>query len=1274
MIAASVNLKNALAQSVSITALPVCEIEHNMNSLIDGITIVSTSTDTQYRSGITGWSDTKSNPFKKLFPIDSILQPMRPMYPGAKYFIMGGTNVKDTIADSFLPFRTMSYTGEGKDFNIVGAKPRIYYPGVDTEYKYWLSPLNSNINLTVQYLQTSETWAAAGKTGSIPEGNKSALANKILIKFEKFHSIPTNYKVTITKSDNTTSVVGPITTTSTESGIISLTLENGTWTKRDGASALPDTLVLDNPILIKSIKLEATNPGGGKYLGVIEISARWVSYISNDIVSLEINKEASSSSEDILPVGLVTANTLSMSINRFNQELKVKNYSRDITSFDQGTIYLAKNSELRPKFKVIHTGGSIIVPGDASSNYDLVPQGTFYLDSWGISQYGESQITALDGAKHLMETLSPDLLCENAPVVAILRNLLDSIGFTNYKFNITSTDKSINNILYWWTEDTKTVWDEIQSLCRDIQMNAFFDENNILQFYSRDYLYSQTTSVNTFYQNQSGSNLPNIITFNKKEIPSANSVQVKWKAPMTSNLLNSSDPLWTSGASFLSAGALKHPEGRPVTEAALKLTDTFFVIDQTAIDPFGEEQAFYNFSSFVAIESEIIEYDAIGYDYTPRESLTNAKISVWLESGSDYNKYLMLSKSGFENEKDFTTAYFRPNGKYRIKTRGALGTVASEHAVSTSNLSGDSKWKGAVVSFAAREKVSKATDGNYSAYNFTTDMQVGDYPNSTTINIEAITSAPGIKLTVQELDDKFNSVGLPTIDNFIQGHLSYFAGMDLGLEIGKLYRISFQPKNSSGTQRGNTQTITHRMIANKFNASPTANPTDPTKITAVNKSFLKLNADKLNAGEFVLAFREFNSLQIPANTSASASYPASFLGDYYQSYAGTSYYSFGTSVFLDKSSVNPSQSGGIGFFINDLGARGYFVIIETLKSAATVNRKSVRIIKAQPGGIKVLKDSQITLKSTLDAIYSGLAYTIDVKVKLSGQRVDIIANINGNKITANDINSSDLGKDPNWILGPTKNVGLMTLDGTAIFDYVYASTIDEDKYKASEYVTNIYQGQFSNDIISTAYGDMIYNANLADDEINQYKLKDVIDEFGPVVREIAYIDQKFTARPALPISWSTGANKLVSIIGSKLSSFGAEAYILNNTSVKVPLSDKGINTLQVIGNNIAPSGELIYSTDDTSEYSIKEPIIFDSNWIQSEADAKSLAEWIRAKVMNKGRVVNMSVFGNPLISVGDIVSISNAYQGFEGTEKLIITNVSQRFDQGLETEVTCRTL
>lgn len=1270
MITASENLKNLLNQSVGITAIPMCEIEHNMNSLIDGVTVVSTSTTEDYTSGITEWSNTKSNPFKKLFPIDSIVQPMRPMYPGTKYFIMGGTNVTDTPLNSFLPFRTLNYTGEGKDFNIVGAKPRIYYPGVNTEYKYWLSPLNKNINLTVQYLQTSETWLAAGKTGNIPAGNKAALANKILIKFEKFHAIPTNYKVTITKSDNTTAVVGPLTTTSTESGLISITLEGGLWTKRDGASALPPTLVLDNPILIKSIKLEATNPGGGKYLGVIEISARWVSYVSNDIVDLDINKEASSSSEDILPVGLITANTLSMSLNRFNQSsLKIKGYTNEITSFDQGTIYLAKNSEFRPAFKIIHNGGSLTIDGELC---DVLPQGTFYLESWGINQYGETQITALDGAKYLMDTLSPNLLCQNAPVVAILRNLLDSIGFTNYKFNMTSTDKSIPNINYWWTDDTKTVWDEIQSICRDIQMNAFFDENNILQFYSRDYLYSQTTAVHTFYQNQSGLNLPNIVSFDKKEIPSANSVQVKWRSPLTSNYLGSSEPLVKSETSLLSAGALKNPPSRP-EGPAINLTDEFFVIDNTLLDPYAETQSFYNYNSFVAVESEIIEYDAIGYDYTPLDGPSDVKVSVWLESPADYGKYLSLSKSGFEDPDKPETAFFKPNGKYRIKTRGALGTVPATHSTAIDNLSGNSTWKGAVVSFGSRTVVSKANDGNYPSYNFTTDMQVVDYPEPNQINVEAITSAPGVKITIQELNDNFTPVGSPSVENYVEGHLSYFAGIIIELEIGKLYRISFQPKNSSGTQRGNTQTIVHRMIENKFNGSPTSNPTDPTKITAVNKSYLKLNADKLNTDQYALAYREFNSLNVPQSTSTSSSYPVNFVGDYFQSYAGEHYYSFGTSVFLDKSSINPKQSAGLGFFINDIGARGYFIIVEALKSSATANRKSVRIIKAHPRGTKVLKDSQVTIPNPLDAIYAGIAYNIDVKVKLSGERIDITAYINGNKITAFDTNSADLVKDSNWILGPTKNVGLMALSGSSTFDYVYASTIDKERYDKSDYVTNIYQGQFSNDILNIAYGDMIYNANVDQDEISQYKVKDVIDEFGPVVREIAYRKNKLP-RPSFPISWSTGANQLATILGTKLSSFEAEAYILNNTSVTVPLSDEGANSLIVIGNQLGDSGELIYSTDDTSEYTVKEPIIFDSSWIQSEPDAKALADWIKTKVMNKSRIVKMSVFGNPLIGIGDIVSISNSYQGFNGTEKLIVTNVSQRFNQGLETEIICRTL
>jgi hypothetical protein len=1264
-------------------------MEYNMNSLIDGVTVVSSSTADDYISGITEWSTKKSNPFKLLFPVDSIIKSFRPEYPGAKYFIMGGPNVKDTYSSDssnppFLPFRTLKYTGEGKNFNVQGAKPRLYYPGVDTDYKYWLSPLNKNIDLTVQYLQTTTTWANAGKTGSIPTGNKAALANKIIIKFEKFHSIPTNYKVTITKNDNTTSVVGPLTTTSSESGLISLTLEGGSWTKRDYASGPSSFLPIDNPILIKSIRLEATNPGtsgNGKYLGVIEISARWVTDITSDIVEMQVNKESSSSTENILPVGLVTANTMTASLNRFNQTaLKIKTYDRDSTSFETDVIYLAKNAEMRSYFDVIHPAGATTQSG---LTFDRIQQGTFFIDSWSISQYGESSVTALDGSKYLMETLCPDLLCQNAPVVSILRNLLDAIGFTNYNFNIISgvntEDKSIPNVNYWWTEDTSTVWDEIQSLCRDIQMNAVFDENNILQFYSRDYLYSQTNSTQNFYQTQNGSNLPNIVSFNKKEIASANSVKVIWKSPLSSNYLGNSDYLWQSNESFLSAGALQNPSGRP-EGPAMNSTDQIFIIDNTSLDPYKQQQSFYNYSGFVLIDSEIIEYEAVGYTYQPID-LTQAPVPVWIFSGSDVNKYLSLSAPGYEDPTKPETAYFKPDGRYKVKTRGALGTVAAEHKDASDKVNDRSIWKGAIVTYGGKQAVSVGSNGNNSSYNFKTQIQVVEQPTANSLVIDSKTDAPYLKYDIQELSETNANVG-----QLVTGQISLGvnrdnlftigpSGSDLNqsLKSGVKYRITLTPQNQAATQRGNSQTIVYRVIKNQFNGSVASNPNDPTLIASATKSFFKLGSSNLNSQQCAVAFRSFDAINVPASTSVSGSYPASYFGDYYQSYADSHYYSFGTTMFLDRSSVNPSQSGGVGFFVNNLGTTGYFIIIETLKSAAPANRKSVRIVKATQSGIKNLIDSQVTLPNTLDGIYGGLAYNIDVKVKLSGQRLEIKAMINGFSVNAVDINSSDLVKDDNWMLTPTKNVGLISIQGTTTFDYVYGASIEKDNYDSSSYVPNLYQAQFSNDLLNTAYGDLIYNTGLGSDEVSK-KLKSSVDEFGTVVREIAYIKQKFDSRPSFPITWTTGANKYASIIGSKLSSFGAEAYILNNASVRIPLSDGGANTLSIIGNQLGDSGELVYSTDDTSDYSAKEPLVFKSSWIQNEQDAKNLAEWIKAKVVNKGRIVNMSVFGNPLISVGEIVSIYNSYQGFSGTEKLIVTEVNHTFSQGLETSVTCRTL
>jgi hypothetical protein len=497
---------------------------------------------------------------------------------------------------------------------------------------------------------------------------KPAVSNKIVARFEKTHAFPSNYTMTITYADATTAVVGP--SSVDLSGQIVLYYNGTTWTSTEPAAYA-------TPKLIKSIRLQATNPGGGKVLGVIELSARWIKDISSDIASLDIEKESSSSSEDILPVGKITANSLSMDIVKYNQSaLEYVSYNRE-SNFDITKTYLVKNAEMKPYFSVYHSAGTY---GSAGELFDKVPQGSFYIDSWEIADTGEVSLNALDAAKYLMDTVAPDILCESYPVTSIIRRLLDSIGFTSYEIRTATDDKSIPVINYWWTTGSKTVWQALQELCRDIQMNAFFDENNILQFASRDYIYKKTNIDWAFTYDTDGTTLANIVDFNKQEIPSANQVKILWQSQLTSNYAGNSGDLWTDEVSYLSAGGL-----RSNISADTSPENTILAVDVETLDDYSSG-TLYNFAGYVMIDSEIIEYDAIQYQYTPIGSATSQ--NVWIESSSDVNKFRYLSRPGYDLVSKET--FFKPTGLYRVKTRGAFGTTPAYHAASS--LTGLADW------------------------------------------------------------------------------------------------------------------------------------------------------------------------------------------------------------------------------------------------------------------------------------------------------------------------------------------------------------------------------------------------------------------------------------------------------------------------------------------------------------------------------------------------------------------------------------------------------
>jgi hypothetical protein len=656
MINASTNLKNTLYNNTNIKISAGCHIEYNMNNLLDNISAVNNISDSSYTGQIVNlvnqpaWPSGRPNPYKKLFPVDSLIKPFRPINSGIKYFILADA---DTYTNSFSSYRSVKYPD---------TQPRIYYPGVETFYKYWVTPINTGANLTINYATS---------------GTKYALTNKIVLRFEKNHTLPSTYTIVLTKSDNTQETIASSLNVPSNGNIV-LHYNGSAWSTTE-----PQTFA--SPISIKSIEITTPSAGVGKIIGIIEVSARWAKDISEDVLSFTINKESSASSEDLLPVGKVTANSLNLNLVKYNQSApEYISYNRDV-ALSNSLTYIYKNVVVNPYFKIYHENGSYT---EGSEKYDKIFQGQYYVDSWDIDSYGASTITALDNTKYLMETIAPDMLCESYPATAVIRRLLDSVGFTNYAFNLTSeTDSSIPFINYFWTDGSKTVWEHIQELCRDIQMNAVMDENDILQFYSRNYMYGRTDKNWNFYYEQNESNLPNIITLNQKDIASANQVKVLWSTPISSTYLGGSGPLWQSPTSYLIAGGLKE---------TLTTSSNKVILDLGTLDKYSKFQSGFNFNGYFMIDSEIIEFDAIGYQYVPKDltpstiydALTETNVSnngsnfinIWIENAADVNKYRNFSKVGSYGIN--SEIYFKPNGAYRVKTRGALGTTAAPHNAS----------------------------------------------------------------------------------------------------------------------------------------------------------------------------------------------------------------------------------------------------------------------------------------------------------------------------------------------------------------------------------------------------------------------------------------------------------------------------------------------------------------------------------------------------------------------------------------------------------------
>lgn len=201
------------------------------------------------------------------------------------------------------------------------------------------------------------------------------------------------------------------------------------------------------------------------------------------------------------------------------------------------------------------------------------------------------------------------------------------------------------------------------------------------------------------------------------------------------------------------------------------------------------------------------------------------------------------------------------------------------------------------------------------------------------------------------------------------------------------------------------------------------------------------------------------------------------------------------------------------------------------------------------------------------------------------------------------------------------------------------------------------------------------------------------EEFGTIMREAAYFNARYDkAYPALFAKLSPSVTKLkgFTVSGFMAGAYKAEFLIFNATDSLLSLGENG-NDLKIQGVTFTNESTNEYTVDDyfSRRSDFSKPEIFNGElivspekeqqrfydiktsrlaygknefsitpkYLQTADDAESLMGWMISKIMKPRLAVGVKIFSNPMIQLGDIVTIN--YKDLSGND--IIASESSRF-------------
>lgn len=1188
--------------------------------------------------------------YSELWPTDSVFTHFR---PGESYVNSGNVNC--------------SFPSNYRKINstiINGYTAATYSPIssiVQMPSFFFASPPVPSIKASLPTNISPYKYFVSETSGKVVTGiyEKPILTNKIVIKLNTLVTIPTitvTIDGTLITVDGSSSITMPSNSESVTNGLVTLYWTGSAWTKTkwsempkfasDGTISKTTTISkISVTQTSQSLRSEFSSYTSTQAISdfsrmqLIEVSPRLEVDLSEFVESLSIEKSLDSQNS-LLPISAINANTCNISLSGiplFYNNTLINLFS---SQSDEQTTLLASILRKNIKFYVYFNllSYSDLSAGTTTTSNEHIPGGVFYSDSWDESDIDSVSIQCFDVTRYLQATPVPDYVANLKSVFEIITNILDSAGFTDYDYDglheICNTKAMPMDMAYFYCNSKdSTIVETLNNIFIAYQIGAYIDEYGVMQFLDLYGILSSnesSISISDFNVVEGGFNISNMAKPGKVSLR-YQSPKVK-QSPSIQNVTNSAIKNSPSFAYSTSNDVVWQQQsidsvGFNYLEGDMLKSDNYMNLNVNDL-----LNIFHTFNrdanGYAFIDNEIVSflYKEYGISKTTGDPVL-VSIKNDLELQSEINKFIkeygveLLTTDG-DVKQDYDVI-ITPTGNITNVQRGLFGTVPSDHKRITT-----------LTSKGLSEKILQSNMSIASSPGLTSIVDdhelVPSLPSVSKIQVGASSSSATLIYPTSEVDRSYQTYSvkfdMPDQDVASAG---LFFNMDSATDSDNAYFVQLMRFNQTDPKTTDLYSPpNYRYI-----------------ITVINQTLGEAFWVDVT-GECNSIINNAPKIIVKDETATNGVYEYSYVSDCPFNLKAVHFLSDGTdgeagseadpqriiSVFLNNIEItgwNEPKTDDYDETTNPTGSAWKPTSLNTLTGMRQKPYFTDSIQSGKKFGfITTLSLTQIT------GIYPPLVYTVEnAQIAPSCLR-----EIHATQKPLKERSVSYFYQDREFLNGLVQNQPLYTNSIT----YLMQTTpeVSGINYYDVQYTT---PAAVSVDVLPIEYMWTYFPGDNPQDQRNYQKK--LIDEYS--------------------LSYSTPLN----------TGFRAKMAIANNSPHMVFLHKEAdaldqftINLNLWTHEIIAPSDpEILEVVIDPSN--IGEVVQLDSEWIQSKQAAQRMLKVISMGIDGFSKTVKLNIFGNPLIQVGDIVTLTYYLKGISG-QKYFVNSVDHNFSNGLETSLT----